>query len=81
MINKLIERMFEEAEDYDEYMWLAEETEKEDCKQKLKHIAEQEREHYKTLYDLIFTTEPITDMEKAFKRHAKHIYEHMLEKK
>ena len=24
MINKLIERMFEEAEDYAEYMWLAE---------------------------------------------------------
>lgn len=73
--------MFEEAEDYDEYMELAEEAEKEDYRQRLKHIAEQEREHYKTLYDLIFTAEPSTAMEKAFKRHAKHIYEHMLEKK
>lgn len=79
IMRELVDRMFNEKEDFHEYMDMFYETT--DAKEKaiFLKLAEAEGDHYKMLYDIIFEHEPETSIEHGLHRNAKHNYDKMLE--
>lgn len=79
IMRELVDRMFEEKEDFYSYLDMFHETT--DAKEKtiFLKLAEAEGDHYKMIYDIVFEKEPSTSLEFGLHKHAKHDYDKMLD--
>ena len=78
----IIDKMFEEKEDFDEYMMMYKHCEDPVRKDIFYHIAEEESQHYYKLWGIVFKDvkdEHMTDKERGFKAYATEVYEKMVE--
>lgn len=82
MLERLFKQMMEEKHDFYHYMGLYETCSDPTIRSKLHAIANQEIQHYKELYDIVFKEEAgkvWTPMEMVVHHQAKEWYEDMLE--
>lgn len=78
IMRELVDRMFNEKEDFHTYLDMFYETHDHKEKAIFLKLAEAEGDHYKMLYDIIFEKEPATSLEFGLHKHAKEDYDKML---
>lgn len=83
MTKKLIKHMFSEYEDFMEYIEMYDDCKDPTFKAEIKKIAEEEMNHYKRIYDMLFSKTAMpenakwTDIEKGVYEYATHLYDDM----
>ena len=80
-MKKIIKHMFEEKEDFYEYLHMYKECNDPAAKAELRKIAEEELHHYKHLYDIAFgkaDAEHMSMIEHGVHEYATHVYHDML---
>lgn len=80
-MKKIIKHMFEEKEDFYEYLHMYKECSDPAAKAELRKIAEEELHHYKHLYDIAFgkaDAEHMSMIEHGVHEYATHVYHDML---
>lgn len=78
LIEKMLNDLFGEERDFYKYVDMA--CEDRAHKEVFLNLAQQERDHYKTIYDVIFAIEPTVPFERAVRDYAQHRYKEMEDK-
>lgn len=82
MTHKLVNKLFEEYNDFKAYKHMYEKCSDANTRVTLKKIMEDEAHHYKYLYDLVFINADVskmTEIEKAVHEYATHLHHEMTE--